>query len=39
MEELYTIIGKMYVEIINMQKYIELLRSQNSSKEESNKNN
>lgn len=33
MEELFTIIGKLYVELANMQKYIELLQSQNKEKD------
>lgn len=34
MDELFSIIGKLYVELINMQKYIETLRGQIKEKEE-----
>jgi len=33
MDEMFTVIGKLYVELINMQKYIELLQSQNKEKD------
>lgn len=33
MEELFTTIGKLYVELTNMQKYIELLQSQLKEKD------
>ena len=33
MEELFNIIGKLYVEVINMQKFIELLQAQNKEKD------
>jgi len=33
MEELFTVIGKLYVELANMQKYIELLQSQIKDKD------
>jgi hypothetical protein len=33
MDELFTIVGKLYVELINMQKYIELLQAQIKEKD------
>lgn len=33
MDELFTIVGKLYVELINMQKYIELLQGQIKEKD------
>jgi hypothetical protein len=33
MDELFLIIGKLYVELTNVQKYIELLQSQNKEKD------
>ncbi len=33
MDELFTVIGKLYVELINMQKYIELLQGQVKEKD------
>jgi hypothetical protein len=33
MDEAFTIIGKLYVEILNMQKYIELLQGQIKEKD------
>lgn len=33
MDELFIIIGKLYTELANMQKYIEVLQSQNKEKD------
>lgn len=33
MDELFTHIGKLYVDVLNMQKYIELLQSQLKEKD------
>jgi len=33
MDETFTIIGKLYVELLNMQKYIELLQGQMKEKD------
>lgn len=33
MDELFTNIGKLYVDVLNMQKYIELLQSQLKEKD------
>lgn len=33
MDELFTVVGKLYIELINMQKYVELLQGQIKEKD------